>query len=694
MLFKKLVIIFYIVLLVVMAGATILENIYDTDYVGHHIYGAWWFSLLWAILAASGIAWIIKRRMKKWYLVMLHASFVIILLGAFLTHTTSFKSTIHLRVNQIVSPEDLSFQVKLRSFTIHHYQGTSTAADYSSEITFIDGENKEDATVSMNNIATYQGVRFYQSTFDEDGQGSTLSINSDPYGIPVTYTGYALLFFSLIWLLIAPDGSFRRNLQLLKKAALLILILSPLSTHAANTFSEQEADRFGRIMIDYHGRIAPLQSYAYDFTKKLYGKRSYDGKMPEQVVAGFIFWSKEWMNEKIIKVKSGELKSTLQLPDYISVNDMFIMGDYRLKNYIEEYYNGNHDKFHEQAAKIDEKIQLVMELRYGTSLNPIGLSKSQIEHFFNTIYEYTQNKNTASSIQLLDNTLQLQKQKAGKSIPSDIRIKAERLYNQIPFATILFMANLTLGFIALFFTIREMTSKKIYKYHYILTGLLLVSFLSLSLALGLRWTASGNIPLSNGYESMLSVAWFTMLFTIISSFMIPRLSSLANTFGFLLSGFFLLVSHISQMDPAIGQIMPVLNSPLLSIHVSIIMMSYALLALTFICGLLGLFMRSQASMLQTLSRVFLYPAITTMGIGIFVGAIWANVSWGTYWSWDPKETWALITFMIYGAILHTQTLPVFQKPRTYHLYMIFAFLSIIMTYFGVNYILGGMHSYA
>ena len=206
---------------------------------------------------------------------------------------------------------------------------------------------------------------------------------------------------------------------------------------------------------------------------------------------------------------------------------------------------------------------------------------------------------------------------------------------------------------------------------------------------------------------MLTVAWFVQLLSIIAY----HKAHIVLLFGFLLSGFFLLVSHISQMDPAIGQMMPVLNSPLLSIHVSIIMMSYALLALTFICGLTAFIIIGidrirgvnhtsksntdiQIESLQVLSRLFLYPAVSTMGLGIFIGAIWANISWGTYWSWDPKETWALITFMIYAVVLHTHSLPVFGKPRPYHLYMIIAFLSIIMTYFGVNYILGGMHSYA
>ena len=196
--------------------------------------------------------------------------------------------------------------------------------------------------------------------------------------------------------------------------------------------------------------------------------------------------------------------------------------------------------------------------------------------------------------------------------------------------------------------------------------------------------------MSNGYESMLTVAWFVKLISILMQLRI----SIVMVFGFLISGFFLLVSHINQMDPAIGQMMPVLNSQLLSIHVSIIMMSYALLSLTFICGIMGICLRSHGEELQALSRIFLYPALTTMGFGIFIGAIWANVSWGNYWSWDSKETWALITFMIYAVVVHTQSLSVFRKPLVYHIYITLAFMSIAMTYFGVNYFLTGMHSYA
>ena len=311
---------------------------------------------------------------------------------------------------------------------------------------------------------------------------------------------------------------------------------------------------------------------------------------------------------------------------------------------------------------------------------------------------------------VLDKILAFQQQNAGKSLPTPMQVEAERIYNVVPFATILAMANLALGFLALFLTIRRLMRKDdkavSRKADYALLALLGVSFLGLTFCLALRWIISGNVPLSNGYESMLSVAWFVELLSLLAY----RKARIVLVFGFLLSGFFLLVSHINQMDPAIGPMMPVLNSPLLSVHVSIIMMSYALLSLTFICALTAVIIHfltrnavskaerdlraERLEALQVLSRLFLYPSITTMGLGIFIGAIWANISWGAYWSWDPKETWALITFMIYAVVLHTQSLPAFRRPMVYHLYMLVAFLSIVMTYFGVNYVLGGMHSYA
>ena len=662
---------------------------------------------------------------------------------------------IHLRIGQPtdtymaqdeeqgMKEEKLPFSLCLQKFEAKMHDGTNAVADYSSKFTVIDGDDKSEGEVSMNNIYSHRSYRLYQSSYDEDGKGSVLAINADPYGIPVTYTGYALLFISLVWMLFDPKGGYRKLLKspLLKKGALmtaLILSMGNIQTlHAESAtgnlqnavLPKETAEKFGELHILYNDRICPVQTFALDFCKKIYGARSYQGLTAEQVLSGWVFYGNTWANEPFIKLKSGEMKTAMNLPDYASLNTFFNreMGGYTIGQYVQEYYNGQQDKFHQQAADIDGKIQIIMELREGVSLkvlpytftknvkatkdhpfikagtttwfSPVDKLPQAVEHqhalyirnVFSLLNGDVKAGNTSRVNEFFVKMKKYQEVSSGNSLPTATQYKAERINNAFPFATILFMANLTLGFIALFYTIYRMTKKREIKVLNIALPILLgVSFLALTFGLALRWIISGNIPMSNGYESMLTVAWFVMLISILMQLRIR----IVMVFGFLISGFFLLVSHINQMDPAIGQMMPVLNSPLLSIHVSIIMMSYALLSLTFICGIMGICLRSHGEELQALSRIFLYPALTTMGFGIFIGAIWANVSWGNYWSWDSKETWALITFMIYAVVVHTQSLPVFRKPLVYHIYITLAFLSIAMTYFGVNYFLTGMHSYA
>lgn len=752
---KKIIFILYILVLVCMAAATIVEKSQGTDYAHAHYYGAWWFILIWAVLAALGAFYIIKRKVKCASTLALHLSFIIILLGALLTHVSAKRGMIHLRIGQPtdtymaqdeeqgMKEEKLPFSLCLKKFEAKMHDGTNAVADYSSKFTVIDGDDKSEGEVSMNNIYSHRSYRLYQSSYDEDGKGSVLAINADPFGIPVTYTGYALLFISLVWMLFDPKGGYRKLLKspLLKKGALMIaLILSMANIQTLHAESatgnlqnavlpKETAEKFGELHILYNDRICPVQTFALDFCKKIYGARSYQGLTAEQVLSGWVFYGNTWANEPFIKIKSGEMKTAMNLPDYASLNTFFNreMGGYTIGQYVQEYYNGQQDKFHQQAADIDGKIQIIMELREGISLkvlpytftknvkatkdhsfikagtttwfSPVDKLPQAVEHqhalyirnVFSLLNGDVKAGNTSRVNEFFVKMKKYQEVSSGNSLPTATQYKAERINNAFPFATILFMANLTLGFIALFYTIYRMTKKKEIKVLNIALPILLgVSFLALTFGLALRWIISGNVPMSNGYESMLTVAWFVMLISILMQLRIR----IVMVFGFLISGFFLLVSHINQMDPAIGQMMPVLNSPLLSIHVSIIMMSYALLSLTFICGIMGICLRSHGEELQALSRIFLYPALTTMGFGIFIGAIWANVSWGNYWSWDSKETWALITFMIYAVVVHTQSLPVFRKPLVYHIYITLAFLSIAMTYFGVNYFLTGMHSYA
>lgn len=720
----------YVLLIVVMAAATIIENIKGTPFVQQSIYGSWWFSLLWALLVALAIAYLLKRHVRRWNILLLHAAMVVMLLGALLTHLMAYQGVVHLRgdqpsneVEEMTSMTEtthrtLPFYIRLDKFEKLNHAGTDAAADYVTRFVIMDGPRSVHAQVSMNKIYHYRGIRFYQASYDTDNQGSYLSVNSDPWGIPVTYAGYALFFLALLWLLVDPKGTFRNLCRQLAASdsfgnalGVMLLLGLSLSAKAQTTVPEETADRFGHLLINYNERICPVQTFAIDFTEKLYGHRSYKGFKAEQVLLSWIFYPQEWNNEPFIKVKNKEMRKQFGLPDYASVNAFFRDGGYILGPTLVEYGQGNHDAFHKACADIDGKLALVMQLRQGEPLAlfpytfkdgttqwfspfekyPHRLPHEQILFFKNVfplLYGQLMQGNTGAVDEILTKIGEYQQKEGGNSLPSSVAYKAELIYNACPLATILFMVNLTLGILGIILVFWNRFSFLQLK---ILLGL---SFAALTFLLALRWIITGNIPMGNGYETMLSVAWMTQLATLIYIMCTRKGSGLMTAFAFLLSGFFLLVSHLSMMDPAMGPLVPVLNSPLLSIHVSFMMMSYALLALTFLCGIMGLVSKRRAEPLQLLSRIFLYPAIVTLGIGIFLGAVWANVSWGNYWSWDPKETWALITFMIYAVALHTQSLPALKRPRNYHLLMTLAFLSIVMTYFGVNYFLSGMHSYA
>lgn len=244
-------------------------------------------------------------------------------------------------------------------------------------------------------------------------------------------------------------------------------------------------------------------------------------------------------------------------------------------------------------------------------------------------------------------------------------------------------------------------------------GLIIVQLSYLAMLFTLRWLISGHIPMSNGYETMLFMALLSSLLSL-SLYRIPIL----RAFGPVVASFCMLVATLASGSPQITNLMPVLQSPLLSIHVAMVMIAYALLAMITLLAIHGLYLAhklkhgqrtssgftegasSSLSRVTALSQLLLYPAILTLCIGIFVGAIWANVSWGTYWSWDPKETWALITLMIYAIPLHRSFMPgactehAEESSFKYHLLILLAFLTVLMTYFGVNYFLSGMHSYA
>ena len=659
----------FILIVGVLGVATFVEQAQGSSYSSQHIYHTWWFFLLWALLAAVSAVMVCRHRLwRRLPVMLLHASFLVILCGAALSFFTSHEGTLHLRQGKSSAfyllkdtrrPARLPFEtMRLQSFTVECYPGTSAPQDFVSRIACrkADGGTLE-CVVSMNNILQTDGYRFYQSSFDSDLKGSILTVNYDPWGTPVTYAGYVLLALSVIWVLFAKGETFRSLLRspLLKKGGVMVVLFvagavaSPMSARSVPTINAEKAERLARMPIVYNDRVAPLSTLAHDFTTKLYGKSRYKGLSAEQVLYGWLQRPDVWKDEPMLKIKDSHLRQQLGIEgDYARFSDLFdAYQNYKLAPLVRE---GQEDK---AVRELDEKVGIILMLTNGSLIRP-----------------------------------------AMKATVSASRISAEIFYNEFPMTKILAMGNLTLG-ILLFLLLILPPSR--YRKNLLCGGrcLLWVSFLAQAFVYGLRWYISGRVPLGNGYETML----FMSLATVTVSMVLCRRFLVALPFGFLLSGFTLLVSFLGQMSPQITPLMPVLQSPLLSVHVSIIMMSYALLAFTMLCGVMAMVqMRmgrvGQVEVLTLLSRLLLYPAVFLLAVGIFIGAVWANVSWGKYWSWDPKEVWALITLMVYAIPLHRSVLFPLHGAKAYHIYMVAAFLCVLMTYFGVNYFLGGMHSYA
>lgn len=762
---KKIPFILLIVVVVCLAAATFFEKYLGRSFVEEYIYGSVWFVALWGVLALFSLWHIIKQKFYRNILAfLLHLSFLVILLGALVTFLTAKRGLLQLRVGEGKSEfvvyekkkeryVEMPLTIKLDAFTVKNYPGTDAPADYVSTVKIHDNKSGTSFTedISMNKILSHKGYRFYQSSYDNDGQGSWLSVNTDPWGIAITYTGYFLLFLSMIWILVAPKGRFLQLLRspLLKKGLMTVVLLSgfylfasPMAT-VPKTLSPKKAREFCKVQTRYNDRIVPLQTLACDFTLKMTGDPKYKGFTPEQVFCGWLFFPEDWGNEPMIRVKNSSLQQLLKIQEYASYSDFFTEeGLYRLQSYWMGMKMGKPSPLNKAIKEVDEKIQLLSMLQSGNLLqifpsavsnetiwyspaSPLPATLDEHTHLFikgtlPLLKETVRDDDKEQFCFIMDKVKAFQQKNGGTSVSSSQKIDAEVLYNRLPVTSILFKVNLTLGLLALiYFSVRLLrrnrnneldadddtksslvrknkSSDIIYK---VLLGLLVASFACLTFYIGLRAYISGRLPMSNGYETMVLLAWCIML----AALLFCRKFRFILSFGFLLSGFCLLVASIGRMNPQITQLVPVLTSPLLSLHVSVIMMSYALLAFTFLNGLLSLLLHlfgrkeentfQQEETLQVMSQLFLYPAVFLLGAGIFIGAIWANVSWGRYWAWDPKEVWALITFLVYGLALHPVSMKVFRRPAFFHLYLCLAFFTVLMTYFGVNYFLGGMHSY-
>ncbi len=735
------------ILLLILTIATILEKIYGMDFVNEYIYSSVPFVILWGVTAITSLLYIIKSKLHRQPVIfLLHLSLLFILAGAFTTWIYGEQGTMRVRQGEQQTSftdskgisHQLPFSITLNQFEIIYYKGTLAPMDFISHISVADKDchRQIQGKVSMNHIFSYQHYRFYQSGYSEDNEGSVFSVSHDPYGIGITYAGYTLLLLSTVFFFFSPQSRFRQLLKspLLHRSLTVILLLFAFSLNSnflkANSPSpkvlpREVAEHFGDLYILYNNRICPLQTFARDFTIKLYGSSSYKGLTPEEVLTGWLFYYDSWKNEPIIRIKSNEARKLLEiegnyarLKDYIST-----INEYKLEKMMNHIRSGEQVTDKRGIEEADEKFNIINLVCTGAMMKifpcrniagktlewysqsdqlPQDMDNDKwvfIRKSMSYVNEMIVMKKYNDACLLLEKIKKYQQKECDGLLPADNKFKAEKIYNQFDYSKSVAMACICIGLICFIYYCHCMASQKrtSRKAIIILNILLWIVFTYLSAAICLRGYVSNHLPLSNGFETMQFMAWCTLLLT----FLLQRKFAMLLPFGFLLCGLTLMVSMLGESNPQITQLMPVLQSPLLSIHVVVIMIAYSLLAFIMLNGVTAVILhqsqkecKEQIERLQIISQIILYPAIFLLAIGIFIGAVWANVSWGRYWGWDPKEVWALITMLVYALALHPRSLPWFHRTMFFHVFCITAFITVLITYFGVNFLLGGMHSYA
>ncbi|HOB82916.1 MAG TPA: c-type cytochrome biogenesis protein CcsB [Bacteroidales bacterium] len=639
----------------------------------------------------------------------------------------------------------LPFKLLLNDFILERYPGSDSPSGYRSDVILIDEpENvKMPFEIYMNNVLKYKGYRFYQSSYDPDEKGTVLSVNHDRAGMIVTYTGYAVLFLFIVLSLLIRNSRFRTvqpglwNSYLRKTVpvVLLMFMVPGLNDISAQHFipGKNASDELGKILVqDQRGRTKPLFTLSNDIVRKVTGENKFEGYSSMQFFMGLLLDFDHWKDLPLIKVTNNELRRKIGVRGrYAAFSDLVDMsggGSYKLSADVNSSYSkspGNRNKKDKEIMKVDERVNILFMIYRGDFLRMFPTKDSThtwgpphealtgavnredslyLQNIVSAMAQAVQADNTVRARQVVSSVSSYQERHTEYQLPSQSRVKAEIIYYKLAVFERLFPFYLSLGLIMIILLIIKVISNNPGGYSLIkvLRWILLAGFILHTSGIALRWYIAGHAPLSNGYESMIFISWITLL----AGFIFSRKSDFALSSTAVLSGLTLLVAHMSFMDPEITNLVPVLKSYWLTLHVSVVTGSYGFLGLGALLGLLSLVLlvmvngKNRERISGTIDEltVINYKTLTLglyfLTIGTFLGAVWANESWGRYWGWDPKETWSLITIVVYTLVTHSRMIPGMKDIYTFNLLSLFAFSSVLMTYFGVNYYLSGLHSYA
>lgn len=638
----------------------------------------------------------------------------------------------------------LPFSLYLKDFQLDRYIGSDSPSSFASEIKLDDQEHgvHEDYRIFMNNTLKYRGYRFYQSSYDQDEQGTVLSVNKDFWGTFVTYAGYLLMAIGMILALFAKHSYFRslvRHLKELNKAGvagivlLFMMLASPAHANDATLNGIPALDQdlvsdFSELWVHGNdGRIEPMSTVDHEILRKLTRKSSFEGKSADEVVLSMNLFPELWRTVPMIKLDKTVAEKLGTTEKWASVVDFFDeKGQYRILQEVQAAYKkmpALRNQSDKDYLTVDERVNICFmvfngefftffppvnpkDAWYAVGSNPTGYSKGDslfVASGFKLLRESLTPGGEIQPRQIMATVASFQQKFGADILPSEQKKNMELMYNQYqPFKQI-FPWYLLLGFgllVVLFVHIfrQKAVSKPV---RITFSSLIIVLFLVHTVGLILRWYIAGHAPWSNGYESMVYVSWATMLAGIVFGRKYPMVLGIAA----FLTGITLFVAHLNWMNPEITHLVPVLKSYWLLIHVAVITASYGFIGLSSFVSLLVLILyafmqeKNQANVehftdqLTTISELSATLGLYMLTIGTFLGGVWANESWGRYWGWDPKETWALITVVVFAFIVHMRFIPGLRGRLNFNVAAVLGFCSVLMTYFGVNYFLSGMHSY-
>jgi cytochrome c-type biogenesis protein CcsB len=743
-----------------LATATIVEKQLGTQAAKMLIYYSPLFILLQLLLAINFLIILFNSnyiKSKRWGLIIIHLSLTVILGGALTTFLFGKEGQVHIRegeksdqmvmhTSKGVKTEKLPFVLELKDFRLNRYPGSNSPSSYESTLlVYVDNDIRE-VSVFMNNVLDLKGYRFFQASYDKDELGTVLSVNKDVAGRTITYIGYILLLIGFILMFLMPGSRFRKLGEQLKdiraradKLTLVFLLsLISLNGFSQNNWNEtkhtidiiesikdnaipvEHAEKFGALPVQFRGRVMPLNTFSSEILRKIHNETNIYNLNSDQFLLSLLVNPEKWSHAKII---SGD-------QSYLSYNQFFDEGgSYSLLNQLQQIYNQPADKRNESEKdliKLDEKVNILYQLfthiipgifphaedpshtwyNLGDNLSVYEFKDSVFitDSFNNYLAEVRlslQSNDWSKPDEILNSIKEYQLSNDKASLIRPDKIEAELKYNRLNIFNYSKLGYFILGGLLLILAFIRLMNRKTwlqYASTILIIGIAAI-FIYHLFGMGMRWYISGYAPWSNSYETMVYVAWATVL----AGFIFGRKNILTLSLATLFGGVILFVSSLNWMDPQINTLVPVLNSPWLMFHVAVIVAAYGFFGISFLLGLTNIIIMSfnKASSLMALrikelsviNNMSLLTGLALMTIGTFLGAVWANESWGRYWGWDPKETWALITIIVYSVVTHLHLVKKWNSDWLFNFTSVLGFSSVLMTYLGVNYFLSGMHSY-